>query len=657
MPGSSPARTTHSDASPASRKLFGAGRQRTIVLNLLLLATTLLVYQPVVRNQFVNFDDDRYITENSHVRAGLNGTTLKWAFTTFEFSNWHPLTWLSHTLDFQLFQLNPAGHHYENVLLHALNALLLFWLLRRATGSLWASLMVAALFALHPVNVETVAWASERKNVLSMFFFLLGLQAYTAYARRPAVGRYLAVAGLFALGLMAKPQIITFPFVLLLWDYWPLGRIAGRVLPASPSHDSAQIEDSAQNGNPAPSRPLVWLVLEKIPLLVLAAISAVLTVRAQAAGGALHPVNGVLQSAIGYSPATRFANAVVAYVRYLGKAAWPSDLAVLYPHPGTGLPLWQVVVSAILLLIITAFAVRARRQPYLAVGWFWFLGTLVPMIGLVQVGSQAMADRYAYLPFIGLFLMATWAATGAVKTGLAKKKKVPGLRLNAWLAVPAIAVLIAFSAVTYRQIGYWHDSETLWTHALAVTENNFVAHDKLADLLISQGRVEEAFQHYQAAVEIFPADVPANLNIGVYYHAQGNLRRAREQYQKVLNFAGDASMRADAYSNLGSLYRQTKDYDRARENFQAALKLDPDKPIALMGVGLMARKNGDFNQAISQYLHALAVQPTDVGYLLLEEALRQSGRPGAADAARENAQRLSANIEQAQQTAEHLLAF
>ena len=613
-----------------------------IVLNLLLLAASLLVYQPVTRNQFVNFDDDRYITENAHVRSGLNGSTMKWAFTTFQFSNWHPLTWLSHTVDFQLFQLHPAGHHYGNVLLHALNALLLFWLLRRATGSAGASLMVAALFALHPVNVETVAWASERKNVLSMLFFLLGLLAYGVYVRRPAVGRYLAVAGLFALGLMAKPQIITFPFVLLLWDYWPLGRIQGWVLPSG--------KDAAPDYNvPETSpRPLAWLLLEKIPLLVLAAISAVLTVRAQAAGGALHALNGVLQSAIAYSPATRLGNALVAYVRYLGKAAWPSKLAVMYPHPGSGLPLWQILASAVLLLIITVLVVRARRQPYLAVGWFWFLGALVPMIGLVQVGSQAMADRYAYLPFIGLFVMAAWAAAGA-----AKKRQVP----NTWLTVAAVAVLIALATLTYHQISTWHDSETLWTHALEVTENNFVAHDKLAEALISQGRVEEAFQHYQAAVEIFPADVPANLNIGVYYHAHGNLQRAREQYQKVLNSAGDASMRADAYSNLGSLYRQTQDYDRARENFQAALKLDPDKPIALIGVGLIARRNGDFNNAISQYLHALAVQPTDVGYLLLEEALRHSARPGAAAAARENAQRLSANIEQAQQTARNLMAF
>ncbi len=630
MPSSSP-------ASSSSLSFFAAGRRRIIVLNLLLFAATLLVYTPALRNQFVNFDDDRYITENAHVRAGFNRGTLPWAFGTFEYSNWHPLTWLSFVLDVQLFNLNPAGHHFVSILLHAINALLLFWVLRRATRATWASLMVAALFALHPVNVESVAWASERKNVLSMLFFLLALLAYTAYARRPAVGRYLAVAGLFALGLMAKPQIITFPFVLLLWDYWPLRRFAGWPLP-----------NAAQGVPETPPRSPAWLVLEKIPLLMLTVISAILTVRAQAAGGALRSVNGALQSAMGFSPASRLSNAVVAYVRYLGKAAWPVNLAVLYPHPGDSLPLWQVVASALLLGAVTVLVVRARRQPYLAVGWLWFLGTMVPMVGLVQVGSQALADRYAYLPFIGLFMMVVWAIADT-----ARKGQLP----FAGTAIPAVAVLIACAAISAHQISFWHDSETLWTHTLEVTENNFVAHDKLADVLISQGRIEGAFQHYRSAVEIFPADAPANLNIGVYYHSHGDLLRAREQYQKVLQSAGDPSVRADAYSNLASLCRQTGDYDHARENFQAALRLDPDKPIALIGLGLIARRNRDFDQAITQYLHALAVQPTAVGYLLLEESLRQSGHSGPADTFREKAQGLTGNLDQASQTAANLLAF
>ncbi len=626
-----------SPASSAAPDFLAAGRQRIIVLNLLLFAATLLAYAPALRNQFVNFDDDRYITENAHVRAGFNRETLPWAFRTFEYSNWHPLTWLSFILDVQLFNLNPSGHHFVSILLHAINALLLFWVLRQATGSTWASLMVAALFALHPANVESVAWASERKNVLSMLFFLLALHAYTAYARRPAVGRYLAVAGLFTLGLMAKPQVITFPFVLLLWDYWPLRRCAGWSLPGV-----------AQEVPETPPRSPGWLLLEKLPLLILTVISAILTVRAQAAGGALRSVNGALQSAIGFSLSERLSNAFVAYVRYLGKAAWPANLAVLYPHPGSALPRWQVLASALLLIAVTVLAVRARRRPWLALGWLWFLGTMVPMIGLVQVGSQALADRYAYLPFIGLFVMVVWTIADTA----AKRQ----FRL-AWLAIPAVAVLITCAAITAHQISFWHDSETLWTHALEVTDNNFVAHDKLADVLISQGRIEEAFQHYQAAVGIFPADAPANLNIGVYYHSHGNLQRAREQYQKVLASAGDPSVRADAYSNLASLYRQTRDYEHARENFQAALRLDPDKPIALIGLGLIAHRNRDFDQAITQYLHALAVQPTAVGYLLLEESLRQSGHSGPADAAREKAQGLTGNLDQASQTAANLLAF
>src|SRR5271169_5336893 len=399
-----------------SSGLFQSSGTRTLLLCLLLAAAVLLSYNSITHNGFVNYDDDGNIRDNAHVRAGVKWATVKWAFTNFDAANWYPLTWLSHAFDCQLFGLNPAGHHYVNVLLHASNAVLLFLLLQSATGFRWRSLMVAALFALHPVNVESVAWAAERKNVLSMLFFLLALYAYTAYARRPGVGktgllRYAAVAALFALALLAKPQVIAFPFLLLLWDYWPLRRIGVPGI-ASPA---------AQGGN-APKWRSGWLVLEKVPLLLLSAASGLVTMKAQKSVDAI-------QTFARSSLLLRSENATISYVRYLGKALWPSKLAALYLHPGL-YPAWQVSGAVLLLLAITAWVLRARDQRYLAVGWFWFLGSLVPMIGLVQVGSQAMADRYAYISFVGLFLMLTWLAAD-----WAQAHRISA----AWLAVPAVS--------------------------------------------------------------------------------------------------------------------------------------------------------------------------------------------------------------------------
>src|SRR5208283_4940866 len=349
-----------------------------------------IFYYPVVRNDFNQYDDDVYILKNSQVKDGLSWSTIEWAFTTFDEANWHPLTWLSHALDCQLFGLNPVGPHVENVLLHAANAVLLFLLLENATGFRWRSLTVAALFALHPINVESVAWAAERKNVLSMLLFLLAFYAYVWYAREPAPRRYMTVACLYALALMAKPQVITFPFLLLLWDYWPLGRVGGVDQTGIAGRDRGTSES------------IRGLVLEKLPLFLLSAVSAVVTMQAQQAGGAVIALTR-------FGLPLRLETAAISYVRYLGKAFWPAKLVALYPHSSQLYPAWQVGASVVLLLLITSLVVlRARQQRYLAVGWFWFLGSLVPMIGLVQAGLQAMADRFAYLPFIGLFLMLTW---------------------------------------------------------------------------------------------------------------------------------------------------------------------------------------------------------------------------------------------------------
>ena len=361
--------------SPLAQKLF---------LSLVLAIAVVGVYGPVHWQPFANYDDPDYVTDNFHVKAGLHWETVKWAMTARDAANWHPVTWISHALDTSLFDLNPAGPHDVNVLLHILNALLLFWVLQRATGFIGRSWMVAALFALHPINVESVAWIAERKNLLSMFFFLLTLAAYRWYAGKPQLSRYLVVAALFALGLMSKPQVITLPFVLLLWDYWPLERFALRSSPSALRQNSfGEISGEKRTAN----REWRWLLLEKVPLLVLCVMSAVFTVNAQAGGGATSY----------YGHTLRLENAVISYARYLGKAFWPSRLALFYPYPLNPYPLWQVCGAAFILLAISLAVALGYRRRYLTVGWLWFLGTLVPMIGLVQVGTQAMADRYAYL--------------------------------------------------------------------------------------------------------------------------------------------------------------------------------------------------------------------------------------------------------------------
>jgi len=504
--------------------LFSSPQKRTVVLCLLLVAATLAVYNPVNRNAFVNFDDDHYITGNPHVLAGLNWDTVKWAFTNYYEANWHPLTWLSHALDAQLFGLNPVGHHYVNVFLHALNGVLLFLLLQSATGFTWRSLMVAALFALHPVNVESVAWASERKNVLSMMFLLLALQAYGWYAQRPARGRYVLVAGLFALGLMSKPQVITLPFLLLLWDYWPLGRY-------SPAGGSQPAQMPA-------------LLFEKLPLFLMALASAVVTMQAQKAGGAIH-------SPVIYPFYLRLENAIVSYSRYIGKAFWPTQLSPLYPHPLDLLRFWQVIASAALLLLVTTLVIRGRRHGYLVTGWLWFLGTLVPMIGLVQVGEQAMADRYAYLPFVGLFIMVCWGVGE-----WAEMKKIPPLGL----AVPAFAVLVTLSVLTYRQIGHWRDSETLWSYALRVTSlRSYKAHFNLAVTYDAEGRYDEAVQQFREAIDPRDDDPRIHLGLGIYDQRHGHVEEAIEEFQAVLRLSADPALRAAALSNLNSAYQQLQE--------------------------------------------------------------------------------------------------
>lgn len=603
---------------------FFTGEKRTTVLCLCLVLLVLAFYNPVVHNGFTNMDDNGYITENSHVKAGLTWATVKWAFTTVDQANWHPLTWLSHALDCQLFGLNPIGHHYENVLIHAANAVFLFWLLEAATGLTWPSFMVAGLFALHPVNVESVAWASERKNVLSMFFFLLAMHAYQRYLRKISVKRYAVLAVLFALGLMAKPEIITLPFVLLLWDYWPLGRMFAR---------------SATGNIAARDRPrsLTYLFLEKVPLLPLCAGSAIITLIAQNSAEAVHKT----------SLFVRLGNALVAYVRYIGKAFWPAHLCSIYPHQGRFLPVWEGVAAGLVLLLITSLVLWRRNQRYLAMGWFWFLGTLVPVIGLVQVGVQAMADRYAYLSFIGLFICVIWGLAE-----LAREKSVS----SASLAIPAVLILGTLGMLTRRQITYWHDSITLWNHALEVAPENPFADNALGYALAQKGDVEGAIAHFDAAENMHYYGTVDLLSIAAYKRAHGHVREAIDEYRRAFALAPSPKLRSLVLSRAATVFLQVGDMAKAKGAAEEAVKENPNNGSAWVGEGLVAEHDGNFALAAQQISQGMKVEQTDIGYLLLADAYSRAGQPEAAQQAVKTAEHISANIKEAHQEAAEVLA-
>jgi protein O-mannosyl-transferase len=515
------------EAGSGARAPLGWLEKQTFLLAFLLLGATMAVYGAVKQLSFVSYDDREYVTRNLQVQTGLDWDTVQWAFTTTDADNWHPLTWLSHALDCQLFGLNSGAHHETNLFLHSLNVLLLFLVLQRATGYTLRSSMVAALFALHPINVESVAWVAERKNLLSMLFFLLALAAYRWYASKPRLTRYAVVAGLFALGLMSKPQVITLPCVLLLWDYWPLQRL----------------RPAADSSSTLPARGVPWLIVEKLPLVAMSAASGVITVIAQRSGGAMSGLSS-------YPRALRLENAIISYVRYLGKAIWPAHLANFYPRTEHHFAIWQVSAATLLLAAITCAVFLARRRRYLVVGWLWFLGTLVPMIGLIQVGAQAMADRYAYLPFIGLFLMICWGAAEWVR-----QKRVSRLVLAGACAI----VLLALAMVAHRQVRYWSNSLTLWSHAAQVTRGNWMAEDNLGGLLLEQNRLEAAMPYFYRAAEMNPSDPTSNLDVGAYEQRNGNLAKAIESYKRVLvSPQTPPKVRAMAQDNLERAYAEQK---------------------------------------------------------------------------------------------------
>jgi tetratricopeptide (TPR) repeat protein len=563
------------------------------LIGLLLFLGTLALYYPVLRNGFVNYDDPAYVTANWHVQQGLTSSSLKWAFSSNAEANWHPLTWISHMLDVQLFGLRPEGHHAQSILWHALNVVLLFLLLARATGFVGRSAVVAGLFAVHPLNVESVAWVAERKTVLCTFFFLLALAAYGWYVKRPRVSRYLLVALLFALALMAKPMAITLPFALLLLDFWPLQRF--------------------------PESPLSRLVLEKIPLLALSAASAAITLYAQRAGGAVG-------STVLLPPAVRVKNALYSYLIYMEKAVWPSRLAVFYPHPEDSLALWKVLAAAVFLIAITAVFWYFRERRYLLAAWLWFLGTLAPMIGIVQVGRQAWADRYAYIPLWGLFVIGVWLASeAAARISLSR---------GAQVAIAA-AVLLGYSAATDIQIEYWRDSHSLFAHALQVTDANPIAEGNLGSALMDMGRSDLALQHLERAIQLMPTLATAHYNLGTLLQHQNELDRAQREYQLALQYALDERQAAQTHNNLGVLFDQRGRRDQAVAEFTQAIALNPHEQNSLISRGLIEREEGKLDAALQDFGRASEVAPTPLAFYWQGRVLEEKGQfAGAADAYR-----------------------
>ena len=464
---------------------------RSASVCLCLIVATFAVYVNVLDFQFVDYDDPDYVVENESVHQGLSFQSVQWAFTSGDASNWHPLTWLSHMLDCQLFGLDrPGRHHLTSLLLHVTNTVLMFLVLQRMTGALWPPALVAAIFALHPLHVESVAWVSERKDVLSTMFWLLCIASYVEYTQRGRWRWYVLAVVLLAMGLLAKPMLVTTPFVLLLLDYWPLDRLAA-------------------------GRKAVERIVEKIPMFLLVAASSVVTYYVQQAGGSMTHI----------PLSHRLANAVVAYVRYMGKTFWPQDLSVFYPNRVWMWQPWQILGALALLLVVTALVVILRRQRYLTVGWLWYLGTLVPVIGIVQVGKQSMADRYTYITMTGLLIMITWGAAGVCK-------RWPAVRILAALA--ATGAIVSCLWLTTRQVEKWRDSYTLYSHAIAVTELNYVIHYNLGNVLYDEGRLEEAIHHYRQVVRINPRDVQAYNNLGCALGDTGQQDAAILQFREAL---------------------------------------------------------------------------------------------------------------------------
>lgn len=609
-------------------------KKQILMVCLLLAMATFAVFWQVNHFDFVNLDDKMYIVENRHVLSGLTIDGAKWALTSFHASNWHPLTWLSHMLDIDLFGVNAGRMHLVNVFFHLASALLLFLILDRMTGALWRSAFVAALFTLHPLHVESVAWIAERKDVLSGFFWMLTLGAYVLYTGKKSLNRYLAALFLFALGLMAKPMLVTLPFVLLLLDVWPLNRLrvgkSTRNLGVEPVEKLTKREKSRKKRkakeydiNPPPvaaqigDTKLEWsrllsLVWEKIPFFVLSAASSLITIYAQQQGAAVVSMERIPLF-------MRLANAVMSYILYIGKTIWPRNMAVFYPYPDAW-PLWQVCGAFLLLAGITVMVVYCvKRLPFVTVGWFWYLGTLVPVIGILQVGMQSMADRYTYIPLVGLFIALAWSVPELLKKWRHGKAAV--------IAAAAL-ILAGLTAVTWTQTGYWRNSITLFEHALKVTDRNHLAHNNLGVALNAAAEKEKAAFHYAEAVRINPRYSNYHYNFANYLASQGRTDEAIVHYTHAIRLEPDYF---NAHNNLGLARASRREFKEAVIHYREALRIRPGAAGVHYNLAIVLSNQGDRQEAERQLREAVRLEPNfaeahnELGRVLAMQGKTQEG--------------------------------
>ena len=601
---------------------------------LALVAITWFVFGQTLRHDFVNFDDHAYVYENPQITRGLTADGLVGAFTHTHAGNWHPLTTISHMFDCQLYGLQAGWHHFTNVLLHTVAVLLLFLVLNQMTGAFWQSAFVASLFAIHPLHVESVAWVSERKDVLSAVFFMLTLGAYVRYVRKPSVGRYLTPAFLFALGLMSKSMLVTLPFVLLLLDYWPLGRIRSQT--SEVRRQSLGVSGPAfanQPSHKATTRQAVLsaLVTEKIPLFALSALSCAATLLAQ-----FYSAEAIEQLPFLW----RLNTAAVSYVAYIWQTFWPVRLAAFYPHPNDQLPFWQVLLAIAFLISVSLLVILWRKgRPYIFTGWFWYVGMLVPVIGLIQAGEQARADRYTYLPQIGLYILITWGITDLMASIMTRNSSSRpaatglqpitrgsrGVRTDGpqdrgyklFCAAIAAVIIIALSWRAFVQTSYWKNSEMLWNHTLAITTNNDMAHNSLGDLFLRRGELDSAISHLEAALEIRSRTGAAHYNLGgalientlgAALARKGRLSEAIGHYEKAMKLRPHYG---DPYFNLGSVLFQQGRTDEAIAQWQKALATQPNDAGFHTALGNAFRQRGLQKDAIAEYKHAARISPHD----------------------------------------------
>jgi tetratricopeptide (TPR) repeat protein len=577
--------------SPSGLPMGVRSRSITIVIYLFLAAISLAVFGQTIRYDFVNFDDDLYIYNAPAIQAGLTIKGMALAFTSPHARNWHPLTTISHMLDCQLYGLKAGGHHATNIVLHTIAVLLLFRVLRQMTGAVWKSVVVAALFAVHPLHVESVAWVSERKDVLSAVFFLLMLNAYVRYARAASITRYLAVAVLFAAGLMSKPMLVSAPVVLLLLDYWPLRRFEQ---PSATKRKATILKPGNQR------RIIQRLFLDKIPLLVLSAGACVITfILQKRATGAIPPLPFPW----------RLQNAFASYVIYVWETLWPTRLAVFYPHPDNTLAIWEVILAIGFLLAITVAAIVFRsKRPYLFTGWFWYLGMLVPVIGLVQVGEQGHADRYTYLPHIGLFLLAVWLVADLTAVRRSRSR---------FAVATAVVIIVALAWAAFIQTSYWRNSETLWTHALAVTSDNDVAHNNLGYLCVDRGELDKAISHFETALRIRSGKPDTHYDVGsafVQMNLADALARKGQSDEAMVHYEEAIKLQpnyADAYYNRGNVLFAKGRIDEAVADWEKTLQIQPNDADAHTCLGNALLRQGSPKEAIAHYERALALAPED----------------------------------------------